>query len=74
MSLPVVVQGLHSCNGSKYLSHQVAALVEDLGLDEFAKPRQWHSNNDASADTRTATQSAASVATGISRVGVFDSL
>ena len=51
-AFPFVVQGFHSYNSSHYVNHQVAALVQELGLEKFAKPRQRPYNNDVSAESK----------------------
>ena len=51
-AFPFVVQGFHSHNISHYVNHQGAALLKELGLEKFAKPRQRPYNNDVSAESQ----------------------
>ena len=53
-AFPFVVRGFHSHNISHYVNRQGAALMEELGLREFVKPRQRPYNNDVSAESRDA--------------------
>lgn len=40
---PFVIRGVHADNGSEYINHQVAALLEKLNI-ELTKSRARHSN------------------------------
>ena len=51
-AFPFVVQGFHSYNSSHYINHQMAALLEELVLEKFAKPRQRPYNNNVSAESK----------------------
>ena len=45
-SFPFVIQGFHADNGSEYINHRVARLLEKLRI-EFTKSRARHSNDNA---------------------------
>lgn len=48
---PFKILGFHADNGSEYINHQVAALLEKL-LIEFTKSRPRHSNDNALAESK----------------------
>jgi len=48
---PFVILGFHTDNGSEYINHQVAALLQKL-LVEFTKSRPRHSNDNALAESK----------------------
>jgi transposase InsO family protein len=50
---PFVILGFHSDNGSEYINHQVAKLLDKL-LIEFTKSRPRHSNDNALAESKNA--------------------
>jgi transposase InsO family protein len=50
---PFVVQGFHSNNGSEYINHQVAKLLEKLRIEQ-TKSRSRHSNDNALAESKNA--------------------
>ena len=50
---PFVVAGFHSDNGSEYINHQVAKLLEKLRI-EHTKSRSRHSNDNALAESKNA--------------------
>lgn len=50
---PFVVQGFHSDNGSEYINHQVAKLLEKLRIEQ-TKSRSRHSNDNALAESKNA--------------------
>ena len=50
---PFVVQGFHSDNGSEYINHQVARLLEKLRIEQ-TKSRSRHSNDNALAESKNA--------------------
>jgi len=50
---PFVVQGFHSDNGSEYVNHQVAKLLEKLRIEQ-TKSRSRHSNDNALAESKNA--------------------
>jgi hypothetical protein len=52
-SFPFVIQGFHSDNGSEYVNHQVAKLLNKL-LIEFTKSRPRQSNDNALAESKNA--------------------
>ena len=44
---PFVIQGFHADNGSEYINHQVAALLNKLHIGQFTKSRARRSNDNA---------------------------
>jgi len=52
-TFPFVLLGFHSDNGSEYINHQVAGLLEKLRI-EFTKSRSRHSNDNALAESKNA--------------------
>lgn len=50
---PFAVQGFHSDNGSEYINHQVAELLEKLRIEQ-TKSRSRHSNDNALAESKNA--------------------
>ena len=52
-SFPFVILGFHSDNGSEYINHLVAKLLNKL-LIEFTKSRPRHSNDNALAESKNA--------------------
>lgn len=48
---PFVILGFHADNGSEYINHTVAKLLEKLRV-EFTKSRPRHSNDNALAETK----------------------
>ena len=50
---PFDVKGFHSDNGSEYVNHNVARLLEKLRI-EFTKSRSRHSNDNALAESKNA--------------------
>jgi hypothetical protein len=50
---PFVVLGFHSDNGSEYINHQVAKLLEKLRIEQ-TKSRSRHSNDNALAESKNA--------------------
>jgi hypothetical protein len=50
---PFVVAGFHSDNGSEYINHQVAGLLEKLRIEQ-TKSRSRHSNDNALAESKNA--------------------
>jgi hypothetical protein len=50
---PFVVQGFHSDNGSEFINHQVAKLLEKLRIEQ-TKSRSRHSNDNALAESKNA--------------------
>lgn len=51
--VPFVVLGIHADNGSEYINHTVARLLEKLRI-EFTKSRPRHSNDNALVETKNA--------------------
>ncbi len=52
-SFPFRLSGFHSDNGSEYVNHRVAGLLQKL-LIEFTKSRSRHSNDNALAESKNA--------------------
>jgi hypothetical protein len=50
---PFVVRGFHSDNGSEYINHRVARLLEKLRIEQ-TKSRSRHSNDNALAESKNA--------------------
>ena len=50
---PFVVEGFHSDNGSEYVNHKVAKLLEKLRIEQ-TKSRSRHSNDNALAESKNA--------------------
>lgn len=48
---PFVIKGFHADNGSEYINHQVARLLNKLRV-EFTKSRPRHSNDNGLAETK----------------------
>jgi transposase InsO family protein len=48
---PFAIRGFHADNGSEYINHQVARLLEKLRI-EFTKSRPRHSNDNGLAETK----------------------
>jgi transposase InsO family protein len=51
-SFPFVIRGFHSDNGSEYINHQVARLLNKLLIEEQTKSRSRHSNDNAQAESK----------------------
>ena len=51
-SFPFVILGFHSDNGSEYINHQVAQLLNKLLIEEQTKSRSRHSNDNAQAESK----------------------
>lgn len=51
-SFPFVIKGFHSDNGSEYINHQVAKLLNKLLIEEQTKSRSRHSNDNAQAESK----------------------
>lgn len=50
---PFVIHGFHSDNGSEYINHRVAGLLEKLRIEQ-TKSRSRHSNDNALAESKNA--------------------
>jgi transposase InsO family protein len=48
---PFVIRGFHADNGSEYINHQVARMLDKLRV-EFTKSRPRHSNDNGLAETK----------------------
>jgi len=51
-SFPFVIKGFHSDNGSEYINHDVAKLLNKLLIEEQTKSRSRHSNDNAQAESK----------------------
>ena len=51
---PFIVKGFHVDNGSEYVNHRVAALLNKLHVEEFTKSRPRHSNDNALVESKNA--------------------
>jgi len=51
-SFPFVILGFHSDNGSEYINHHVAKLLNKLLIEEQTKSRSRHSNDNAQAESK----------------------
>ena len=45
LSFPFPILGFHADNGSEYINHRVAALLDKLRVERFTKSRARHSND-----------------------------
>jgi transposase InsO family protein len=50
-NFPFAIRGFHADNGSEYINHRVARLLEKLRI-EFTKSRPRHSNDNGLAETK----------------------
>jgi transposase InsO family protein len=53
-AFPFVIRGFHSDNGSEYINHHVARLLNKLLIEEQTKSRPRHSNDNALAESKNA--------------------
>jgi len=51
-SFPFTILGFHSDNGSEFINHQVAELLNKLLIEEQTKSRSRHSNDNAQAESK----------------------
>ena len=51
-SFPFAILGFHSDNGSEFINHQVAQLLNKLLIEEQTKSRSRHSNDNAQAESK----------------------
>ncbi len=51
-SFPFKIVGFHSDNGSEFINHQVAELLNKLLIEEQTKSRSRHSNDNAQAESK----------------------
>lgn len=51
-SFPFTILGFHSDNGSEFINHQVARLLNKLLIEEQTKSRSRHSNDNAQAESK----------------------
>ena len=53
-AFPFQIDGFHADNGSEYINHQVAELLNKLHVGEFTKSRARHSNDNALVESKNA--------------------
>jgi len=53
-SYPFVITGFHSDNGSEFINHDVAKLLNKLLIEEQTKSRSRHCNDNAQAESKNA--------------------
>ena len=53
-AFPFLVKGFHVDNGSEYVNHRVAELLNKLHVEEFTKSRPRHSNDNALVESKNA--------------------
>ena len=53
-TFPFEVKGFHADNGSEYVNHHVAALLEKLHVGTFTKSRARHTNDNALVESKNA--------------------
>ena len=49
---PFVIQAFHADNGSEYINHRVARLLDKLHIDEFTKSRARQTNDNALVESK----------------------
>ncbi len=54
ITLPFVVVGFHADNGSEYVNHTVAAMLNKLHVPDFTRSRARHSNDNALVEGKNA--------------------
>ena len=54
LSFPFPILGFHADNGSEYINHRVAALLDKLRVERFTKSRARHSNDNALVEGKNA--------------------
>jgi len=54
-AFPYRIRGLHSDNGSEYISHRVARLLKEMWVVEFTKSRPRGSNDNALVESKNGT-------------------
>ncbi len=52
LAFPFVIRGFHADNGSEYINHQVAKLLNKLKVEEFTKSRARRSNDNALVESK----------------------
>lgn len=51
-AFPFVVRGVHADNGSEYINHKVAGLLQKLNVEEFTKSRARRTNDNALVESK----------------------
>ena len=54
-AFPFRIIGFHADNGSEYINHRVARLLDKLHVEEFTKSRPRHSNDNALVESKNGT-------------------
>ena len=54
-AFPFVVRGVHADNGSEYINHKVARLLQKLNVREFTKSRARRTNDNALVESKNGT-------------------
>ena len=54
LSFPFPILGFHADNGSEYINHRVAALLDKLRVERFTKSRARNSNDNALVEGKNA--------------------
>ena len=54
-AFPFRIMGFHTDNGSEYINHRVAQLLDKLHIEEFTKSRPRHSNDNALVESKNGT-------------------
>ena len=52
LAFPFPIRGFHADNGSEYINHRVAALLNQLHIEEFTKSRARRSNDNALVESK----------------------
>ena len=52
LAFPFIIRGFHADNGSEYINHRVAALLNKLHIEEFTKSRARRSNDNALVESK----------------------
>jgi transposase InsO family protein len=52
LAFPFIIRAFHADNGSEYINHRVAALLNKLHIKEFTKSRARHSNDNALVESK----------------------
>jgi len=52
LAFPFIIRGFHADNGSEYINHRVAALLNKLHIEEFTQSRARRSNDNALVESK----------------------
>lgn len=53
-AFPFTILGFHADNGSEYINHRLAAMLEKLRIQQFTKSRPRHTNDNALVESKNA--------------------